>query len=45
MLRGLQTQLDALRREIEDKKVLVSPVKVHTQSETTMYDLGRIGFS
>jgi hypothetical protein len=40
MLRGLQTQLDALRREIDDKKVLVSPVKVHTQSETTMYDLG-----
>jgi hypothetical protein len=40
ILRGLQSQLDVLRKEIEDKKVLVLPVKVHTQSETTMYDLG-----
>lgn len=39
-LRKLQTQLADLRKEIDEKKVLVSPVKVHTQSETVTFDLG-----
>ena len=37
---GLRGELDALRREIESKKVLISPLKVHTRQETTLFDLG-----
>jgi hypothetical protein len=39
-LRSLQTQLDKLRAEIEEKKVLVRPVKIHGQTETMLFDLG-----
>jgi hypothetical protein len=39
-LRALQGELDRLRAEIDDKKVLVRPVKVHQQTETTLFDLG-----
>jgi hypothetical protein len=39
-LRDLQGQLEKLRKEIEQKRVLVSPVKIHVQTETTTFDLG-----
>jgi len=39
-LADLQTQLNQLRDRIEKEKVLVSPVKLHQQSETTEFDLG-----
>ncbi|HWE95037.1 MAG TPA: hypothetical protein VG269_13810 [Tepidisphaeraceae bacterium] len=38
-LENLQFQLSKLRDRIEKEKVLVSPVKVHEQSETTLFDL------
>jgi hypothetical protein len=37
---GLRNELEKLRREIEQKKLLVSPVKVHRQNETTEFRLG-----
>jgi hypothetical protein len=39
-LHELEPKLDALRKEIEAKKVLVSPVNVHTQREESAFDLG-----
>jgi hypothetical protein len=39
-LKNLQPKLKRLRDEIEQKKVLVSPGKLHKQSETTTFDLG-----
>ena len=39
-LRELEPKLDALRKEIEAKKVLVSPVAVQTQTEESTFDLG-----
>jgi hypothetical protein len=39
-LHELEPKLDALRKEIEAKKVLVSPVAVHTQKEESTFDLG-----
>lgn len=39
-LRELEPKLDALRKEIEAKKVLVSPVEVQTQTEESTFDLG-----
>jgi hypothetical protein len=39
-LTDLQTQLENLREQIEQRKVLVVPAKVRTQSETTTFDLG-----
>jgi hypothetical protein len=39
-LRGLQDALEKLRAEIEEKKVLVRPVRIHQQTETTLFDLG-----
>lgn len=39
-LETLQLQLNKLRDQIEKEKVLVSPVKVHQQTETTEFDLG-----
>lgn len=36
----LQSQLADLRKEIEAKKVLVTPVQIHTESETIAFDLG-----
>jgi hypothetical protein len=42
-LEGLQAQLNQLRDKIEKEKVLVSPVKVHQQTETTEFDLGASG--
>ena len=39
-LGDLQTKLQQLRDEIEKKKVLVQPGKLHKQSETTTFDLG-----
>jgi len=39
-LQSLQVELKSLREEIEREKVLVSPVKVHRQSETTTFELG-----
>jgi len=37
---GLRRELEKLRMEIERKKLLISPFKVHTQNETTLFDLG-----
>jgi hypothetical protein len=39
-LRELEPQLNELRKEIEAKKVLVSPVKVQTQTEEFAFDFG-----
>lgn len=39
-LEKLQLQLSKLRETIEKEKVLVSPVKVHQQTETTEFELG-----
>ena len=39
-LKELRPKLDRLRTEIEQKKVLVSPLKVHSQTEETTFDLG-----
>jgi len=39
-LKDLQAKLKRLRDEIEQKKVLVLPGKLHKQSETTTFDLG-----
>lgn len=39
-LKGLQSKLAELRGEIDRKKVLVAPVKVHTQTAETTFDLG-----
>ncbi|MBI3861056.1 MAG: hypothetical protein HY290_04090 [Planctomycetia bacterium] len=39
-IEGLRSELEKLRKEIDRKKLLISPVKVHTQSETTMFDIG-----
>lgn len=39
-LRELEPKLDVLRQEIEAKKVLVSPIAVHTQVEESTFDLG-----
>lgn len=39
-MRLLQERLQALRTEIEARKVLVAPVKTHVQEEVTMFDLG-----
>lgn len=39
-LRELEPKLDALRKEIDAKKVLVSPVAVHTQTEESTFELG-----
>ena len=39
-LRELQIQLERLRKKIEEKKVIVAPAKIHTQSQTTTFDLG-----
>ncbi|MDB5390050.1 MAG: hypothetical protein JWM11_5696, partial [Planctomycetaceae bacterium] len=36
----LQEELIQLRKEIEQKKVLVSPLNVHQQEETTLFELG-----
>lgn len=37
---GLRTELEDLRKEIEQKKTLVTAAKIHTQRETTLFDLG-----
>lgn len=37
---GLRGELEKLRIEIERKKVLISPFKVHTQNETSLFDPG-----
>jgi hypothetical protein len=39
-LKTLEPQLDALRKELQAKKVLVSPVKVQKQTEELLFDLG-----
>lgn len=39
-LSELQTKLERLRGDIEKAKVLVSPLKVHTQSEEVTFDIG-----
>ena len=39
-LSDLQSELDQLREEIEQKKVLVTAVETHTQTETTTFNLG-----
>ncbi len=39
-LKEVEPLLEALRKEIEEKKVLVSPVKVQKQSEELSFDLG-----
>jgi len=39
-LQTLQAELTRLREDIERKKILVEPVKVHRQSETTTFELG-----
>ncbi len=39
-LRELEPKLNELRKEIEAKKVLVSPVQVQTQTEEVAFDLG-----
>src|SRR6185437_8684985 len=39
-LHELEPKLEALRKEIDAKKVLVSPVKVRTQTEKSEFDLG-----
>jgi hypothetical protein len=39
-LKDLQARLEKLRTEIDQKKVLVSPLKVHTQVEEMTFDLG-----
>ena len=39
-LRALQEQLKTLRADIDKKKVLLAPTKVHRQSETTTFELG-----
>lgn len=40
-LESLQRELKTLRAEIEAKKVLVSPLKVHRQTETTTFEMGK----
>ncbi|MBS0264626.1 MAG: hypothetical protein JSS02_22015 [Planctomycetes bacterium] len=37
---ALRDDLEQLRLEIERKKLLISPYKVHTQTETTLFDFG-----
>lgn len=39
-LTQLEQKLDALRKEIDSKKVLVSPINVQTQSDEFSFDLG-----
>jgi hypothetical protein len=39
-LKTLEPQLDALRKELQAKKVLVSPVKLQKQTEELLFDLG-----
>ena len=39
-LAKLQYQLSTLQKKIQEAKVLVSPLKVHKQSETLTFDLG-----
>jgi hypothetical protein len=39
-LRGVQTELDRLRAEIERGKVFVSPATIHTRSDATTFELG-----
>src|SRR5712675_1007581 len=39
-LKTLEPQLDSLRKELQAKKVLVSPVKVQKQTEELLFDLG-----
>ena len=39
-LKTLEPQLDSLRKELQSKKVLVSPVKVQKQTEELLFDLG-----
>ena len=39
-LKDLQARLEKLRTEIDQKKVLVSPLKVHSQAEEMTFDLG-----
>src|SRR5688500_9483684 len=40
-LKELQTKLQDLRKEIEDKKILVPIAKTHQKIETTTFDLGK----
>jgi hypothetical protein len=39
-LKTVEPQLDALRKDLQAKKVLVSPVKVQKQTEELLFDLG-----
>src|SRR5215213_8360649 len=39
-LKTLQPKLDQLKKDIDAAKVLVSPLKVHTQTETVTFDFG-----